>query len=175
MITEIEISTSEVAADVTYKLAANKGDPKRFANELMTYIAKMAGGLIPATVKCRIGEVKATGTVTCASAQALDTVTIDGVVFTAVSGTPAAGEFDISGTNTAAAASLVAAIASNATLDGRVVASSALGVVTLTAVEGGELGNSISLASSNGTRLAVSAAALAGGVNGTSYSFSFHG
>ena len=174
MITEIEITTSETTTDVAYKLAAAKGDPKRFANELITWINKMAGGLLPATIKARIGDVKATGTVTLASVDVSDTVTIDGIVFTAVASGATGNQFNQGGTDTVDAASLVTAINANTTLDGRVVATSALGVVTLTAVEGGELGNSVSLASSNGTRLAVSAAALAGGVNGTSYTFAFH-
>jgi phage tail sheath gpL-like len=174
MITEIEITTSETTADVTYKLAASKGDPKRFINELITQLNRIAGGLRPATIKARIGDVKATGTVTLASVDVDDTVTIDGVVFTAVASGATGNQFNQGGTDTVDAASLVSAINANTTLDGRVVATSALGVVTLTAVEGGELGNSVSLASSNGTRLAVSAAALAGGVNGTSYTFAFH-
>lgn len=69
------------------------------------------------------------------------------------------------GSNSSAAASLVSAINANATLDGRLSASSSNAVVTLTALEPGELGNSISLASSNGSRLAVSGAALSGGSN----------
>jgi phage tail sheath gpL-like len=173
MITEIEITTDETAADVAEKLATAKGDPKRLANELVTYFNKMAGGLVPANVKVKIGDVKATGTVTLASVDVDDTVTIDGVTFTAVASGATGAQFNQGGTDTADAASLVTAINANTTLDGRVVATSALGVVTITAIEAGELGNSVTLASSNGTRLAVSAAALAGGVNGTTTSFAF--
>jgi phage tail sheath gpL-like len=120
------------------------------------------------SIKVESGVAAASGTVTCASVQALDTVTIAGVVLTAVSGAPAANEFDISGTNTQAATSLKAAINANATLAQALSADSAIGVVTITCLENGDVGNLVTLASSDGTRLAVSAARLASGADDSS-------
>lgn len=75
--------------------------------------------------------------------------------------------FDFTGTNAQTAAYLEAAIESHATTSVQFSASSASGVVTITSLVPGVIGNAISLASSNGTRLAVSAANLSGGTDGT--------
>jgi len=169
----ILLSVPETAADLKEKLILElNDDPKRRLVKLADYFVAAAAGLGSLTARLQVAAVKASGTVTCASVLANDTVTINGVVLTAVNGTPAANQFDMSGNATAEAASLVAAINANATLAGLVLASNVAGVVTVEALNGGLSGNAISLASSNGTRLAVSAAALAGGTNGTAYSFS---
>jgi hypothetical protein len=70
------------------------------------------------------------------------------------------------GTDTTVAASIAAAVNDGGGngIVGTATASSALGVVTLTAVTPGAVGNAITLASSNGVRLAVSGATFAGGV-----------
>lgn len=164
------LTAPETAADFTEKarLALND-DPKSRLNAIANYLVAAAGGQGSVTAKVQVDAVKASGTVTLASVLANDTVTIDGVVLTAVSGTPAANQFDMSGSDTVDAVSFVAAVAANATLASKVVATSALGVVTLTALTAGTAGNSITLASSNGSRLAVSAARLASGTNGTEY------
>lgn len=75
--------------------------------------------------------------------------------------------FDFTGTDTQDAVKLAAAINTNATTSLQFSATSAAGVVTITSLVPGVIGNALSLASSNGTRLAVSAANLSGGTNGT--------
>lgn len=112
----------------------------------------------------------ASGTVTCASVSAADTVTVNGVVFSAVSGTPTGNQFDVSGTNAQAATSLAAAIVASATalVPATVTASAALAVVTVSAKVPGVAGNAFTLATSNNTRLANSVVAtgrLAGGTD----------
>lgn len=94
--------------------------------------------------------VAASGTLTLATCLTGTEVEVNGVKFRAItSGTPtiANGEFVISGTDTADATSLVAAI--NGSTDARianlVTASSALGVVTVTANEKGGLGNGVTI------------------------------
>lgn len=120
---------------------------------------------------------KATGTITLASVQAADTVTINGVVFTAVNGSPTGNQFDMSlASDTLVAADLVRSINASATalIPNYVVASSAAAVVTLTSAFLGLPGNLTTLASSNGSRLAVSGARLTGGTADSSaitYSF----
>jgi phage tail sheath gpL-like len=108
-------------------------------------------------------------TVTCASVDAADTVTVNGVVLTAVSdATPGANEFDMSGTDAACATSLAAAIngSASAMLSTVVSASADDDVVTISCKHKGYLGNAVTLASSDAGRLAVSAARLAGGTGG---------
>lgn len=124
-------------------------------------------------------QQNARSTVTCASVSAADTVTVNGVVFTAVNGgTPTAVQFDMSGTDTATAASLVAAINAsiNVLVSGIVTAANAAGVVTVRAVTAGTAGNSITLVSSNGTRLAASGSGvLANGAAVANNQFDFGG
>lgn len=171
IVSNIKLTSDCTSADVTEKMYAQDG--RICLNKISTYLLSCAGGSEHVTMELAIAAGVATGTVTVAAANVADTVTIDGVVFTAVASGATGNQFNQGGTDTADAASLVSAINANTTLDGRILASNVAGVVTLTALEPGELGNSISLASSNGTRLAVSGAALAGGTNGTEYSFAF--
>ena len=118
-----------------------------------------------------VALVSATGTVTCASTAAADTVTINGLVYTAVSGTKANNtEFDIDGSDTVDAADLVDSI-TNDTRQGTLAdisATNSAGVVTFTSTAIGTAGNAVTLVSSNGTRLAVSGATLSGGLNSIS-------
>lgn len=146
------------------KTGDKRGNLRRIANQL---IKAASGQSIPAvSMDARHSAVAASGTVTCASVAAADTVTVNGLVFTAVNGgTPTAVQFDMSGSDTADAASLVAAInaSTDAAIQGVVTASNVAGVVTITAVVPGKTGNAITLSSSNGTRAAVSGARLSGG------------
>lgn len=145
------------------KSADKRNNLRRVANELIKY----ASGQSPTTITCdaRHTCTAATGTVTLAACAAADTVTINGVTFTASSTPSGESEFEIDGDNTADAAALVAKINahSNALITGLVTASNVLGVVTITATIPGKTGNCITLASSNGTRAAVSGARLTGG------------
>lgn len=112
--------------------------------------------------------VAATGTVTLASVLAADFVTINGVVYTAVAGVKANNtQFSIDGSDTVDAADLVDSI-TNDTRQGTladITATNAAGVVTVTSTAIGVAGNAVTLVSSNGTRLAVSGATFAGGID----------
>jgi|SRR5579859_2434032 len=116
-------------------------------------------------VTIRNAAVAASATVTLASVSANDTVTINNHAFTAKTSGPTGDQWLVGVTDTADAAALAAAINASATagIAGIVTATSAATVVTVSAAQGGLIGNAITLASSNGTRLAVSAARLAGG------------
>lgn len=94
----------------------------------------------------------ATATATCASVADNDTITVAGTVLTAKTTATTAVQWTRGGTDTADAAALVVCINANCTT---VQATSAAGVVTIRAVTAGTAGNSITLVSSNGTRLAV--------------------
>lgn len=124
-----------------------------------------------------IQPTKASGTITIAGNPVADeTVTVNGVVYT----WKAAGALTdrrhvkiTAGDNTAMAAALAAAIngyenrvetalTGDANHSGTIVATSALGVVTVTAVADGTAGNSITLVEAS-TNVTVSGATLAGG------------
>ena len=154
----------------------NSADKNGMLSGLVNLLESIGSGNCPSQVDLDIsssGLAAASGTVTCASVSAADTVTINGVVFTAVNGgTPGANEFDMSGTDTADATSLAAAINASVSslVQGYVSASSSGAVVTISSVYKGLMGNTHTLASSNGTRLAVSGARLAGGTGAVSTS-----
>jgi hypothetical protein len=107
----------------------------------------------------------ASNIVTCAAVQAADTVTIGGVVFTAIANgqTPTAGQFAVGAGGTAnadTAAALTAAIMAAAGANGGVNATNTAGqaTVTISAVEAGAAGNDITLATSTAVRLAITTA-----------------
>jgi hypothetical protein len=110
--------------------------------------------------------VASSGTVTLAGVLAGDTVTIDGNVYTAVTGAKVNNtEFSIDGTDTADAADLADSIVNDSRATNYTATSDAA-VVTVTSTEAlPSDGDAITLASSNGTRLAVSGATLSGGVD----------
>lgn len=113
--------------------------------------------------------VAARGLVTCANAVATDNVTVNGLVYTAVNGVKADNtEFSVDTSDTATATDLADSITNDVRVGITVpavdqTATSNLGVVTITASTPGPIGNTIDLASNNGTRLTVSRAFLSGG------------
>lgn len=119
--------------------------------------------------------VPSTNAVTFSSVVAADTVTINGVVYTGSdTATTSNVQFKTGGTDTTAALSLanvINGISANGTsvnppakINGIVMASAALGVVTLTAIEPGAIGNLYTLAiSAHGS---VTGATFASGADG---------
>ncbi len=96
-----------------------------------------------------------------------DTVTINGLVYTAVAGVKADNtEFSIDSTDTATATDLAASVTADVRVGviGDVIAESTAAVVNLTQTLGGAAGNATGLSSSDGTRLAI--VAFAGGTDG---------
>lgn len=96
--------------------------------------------------------VQASCTLTLATVLNAQTVTINGVVYTAHTNTQANDQFSIAGDDTADAAALALAI-NNSTTAGsaEIIATSAAAVVTVKARRGGISGNLITVAASNGT------------------------
>lgn len=121
------------------------------------------------TLVSAVANTFATGTVTCASVLAADTVTVNGLVYTAVSGVKADNtEFSIDTSDTACATDLADSITNDARAGttGDQTATSSTDTVTITTDVAGTAGNAITHVSSNGTRLAVSGAGtLTGGVD----------
>lgn len=114
-------------------------------------------------------SVAANGNVTCASVLAADTVTVNGLTYTAVSGAKANNtEFSIDTGDDECATDLTDSIREDTrspvttTID--LTATSTGSMVTIKAREAGTDGNSIDLASSNATRLLTSGLFLSGGL-----------
>jgi phage tail sheath gpL-like len=142
------------------------GSPKVWADKLENFVASMKSGLTPASVIQYTDDTAAayaTGTVTVASIQADDTITINGTTITGKASPSGESQFDSDGTDTVVAAAIAACINANSSFTGIVTATSADAVITVSAYVPGLIGNAVTLASSNGTRLAVSAARLTSG------------
>ena len=125
--------------------------------------------VLKATVEqAQVAAIAATGTVTCASVLAADTVTVNGLLYTAQSGTKAGNNtlFDMSGTNDQTAADLADSITNDArtgTLND-VTATATTNVVTCTSSVAGAAGNATTLTSSGAT-LTVSGAVFTSGAD----------
>ena len=122
------------------------------------------------------GSTFATGTVTAATVLANDTVTINGLVYTAVAGVKADNtEFSIDGTDTVDAADLADSI-QNDTRSGTIgdlSATSAAAVVTVTSDLEGTAGNAVTLVSSGATLAVSGAGTLTGGADAADYQLTF--
>jgi phage tail sheath gpL-like len=152
--------------EVVFKtlVQAETGDKFLAGTKLMQYLRSLMGGSRSAKVVVAVNAAKATGTVTLASFVADDTVTVNGITFTGKASPSGAEEFACGVSDTADAAALAATLNAHTTLDGMIVATSALGVVTIEALHPGELGNALTIAiSAHGS---VSGARLTGGDNG---------
>jgi len=148
-------------------------DPRGECVALETLFRRLASGTISGNViaqKAAVAAVRASGTVTLVYSDlaANDTVTVAGITLTCVTGTPNTVQFKKVTDATVTAANLAAAINALATVNIYVSATSALGVVTVTANQSGVVGNLITLAKNAATPggIAVSGTALAGGTGG---------
>lgn len=167
------ISHEGTQGDCERDLYAETGYRDLAGLKIQNYIKKCVSGILPATIRTRINGVRATGTVTLSSHVATNTVTVNGIVFTCVASGATGNQYNVGGNDTATAVALAAAINANTTLDGMVLAAAASGVVTLTALDPGELGNAVTLAiSANGT---VSGARMSGGTNGSTETIHYFG
>jgi phage tail sheath gpL-like len=137
--------------------------------DITNHLHALASGNEKGTVYCSSSSsdpVAASGTITVASISADDTITVGNVTFTGKSSPAGATQFDSDGTDATVATAIAAAINAHSTLSKVVSAAAVNAVVTVTCLVRGVVGNCINLSSSNGTRLAVSAANLAGGTGG---------
>ena len=161
--------SSEESQSLNQQLHQQSGQPKLSMLSLSGLFRDLASHRRRATISIQTASaapVAASGTVTLANVSADDTVTIGKTTLTAKAEPSGEDQFSQAGTDTVDAAALVAKINAHSVLSKLVVASNVAGVVTITCLTKGEIGNHIALASSNGTRLAVSAAYLASGTGG---------
>lgn len=158
------ISHDETSTNDQRDLIAETGHSMLAGLKLKDYFKRITSGIRPGVVQTKVNAVRASGTITFSSLANNDTITVAGLVLTAKTSGATGDQFNLGADDTAAAANAAAAINANAATDGLVVASSALGVVTVTALVPGELGNLVGLAiSAHGS---VSGALLTGGTNG---------
>lgn len=139
------------------------------------YFLAAAAGLRTCSFDSQVNggaSVAASGTYTFSgAASASDTVLINGVTFTAETSGATGNQWNIGSSATQTATNLAAAINGSATagINTIVSATSALGVVTITALVKGTIGNAVTIAkgTDSGSVNTVSGARLTGGVNTT--------
>lgn len=169
-ITNIVINTVDTAAMVLYQLDPETGaGSNNSLDRLARYVDGLAvGGFYYSTVTEQVGAIQATATLTVTSTGPTnnETALVANVTITAkTSGAnPVNGEFNINASATIVATGIALAINSVPALAGIVTATSALGVVTITAVRAGVSGNGLQISEALTN---VAAAAFAGGTNGT--------
>lgn len=138
---------------------------------LTTDVLGIAGNTV---ALAQTGDTIVIGNATFENGVDADTVLVDELVYTAVDGAKSNDtEYDISGTNDQAATDLADSIDDDVrigTEEDNVTSTATTNVVTVVSEIGGTVGNATLLSSSSGTRLAVSAANLAGGLNDASVS-----
>lgn len=169
----IVVAHDETATNTERDLIAETGYEMLAGLKLKDYFKMITSGIRPGVVQTKSAAVKASGTFTCATLVANDTLTINGIVFTAVGTAATALQFTIGGTPTISAANAVAKINSDTTLDGMIIATSATSVITITALIPGEIGNALTIA--NSANATASAARLASGTNGTQERTHYYG
>lgn len=120
-------------------------------------------------------KTAASGTFTLDTVIATDVVSINGVSFTAVASGATGNQFNVGADDDETAENLAAAINASATalVDGYVSASAAGPVVTVSAVEPGIVGNTITIASADATITASGARLEGGAADATAKTLSF--
>lgn len=169
----MDLSVPVSAATFQAKTRLINTDGRSSFNRFGDYLHAIAGGPYAGSAVVTEGAVNAYGLITSTgSATNGQQMTVANTTLTAkTSGAnPAAGEFNISGTVATQAANIAAAINAVSALSGVVTATSALGVVTVTAVAPGSIGNGLELSAGNLSNVTVTA--FANGANGTVYTFS---
>lgn len=145
------VITAVTAQDVGDLSFANWGKG-RVSREAAKLIEALGAGAFTGSLDVQNAPAFASGTLTMAGSSGAVGGTIGGTLVTVTWAT----------SDTASAAALAVAINADATVKGFVTATSALGVVTVTAIAPGTIGNSMSLVAS-GTNVTASGARLTGG------------
>jgi hypothetical protein len=133
------------------------------------FVGAVSGGNQMAKLSFQVGAVKATGTITSTgAATAAQAMTLLNVTLTAIGSNPGNNQFVPSATVGTQAANIAACINASTSLAGKVTATASLGVVTVTSVVPGLMGNGFQISAGNLSN--VSVGAFANGSDGTSYS-----
>lgn len=165
IILNTELTATQDAAIAQFNGTDSWYNAKRLLQWLRGYIL----GTRNANCLVKVGAVQATGAITSTGASvAAQTITVCNVVLAAVASgaNPALGEWNVSATVETQATSIALAINTISTLTGKVTASVNAGVVTVTSVVPGLIGNGLQL-SESADNLTVTA--FANGTDGTAY------
>ncbi len=139
------------------------------ANNFVNYLTGLIGGTLQgAYLGFAVGAIQAVGTITQTSTGAAndETLTVCGVTFTAKTSGATGNQWNRNNTVATSATNLAAAINASADTNIYVTATSALGVVTVTMIQPGVLGNVPTITESCSNTSCVS---FAGGTEGTVY------
>lgn len=170
----VVVAHDETSTNAQNDLIAETGYHMLAGLKLKQYFNRITSGIRPGVVQTKVNCAKASGTITLSSFVATDIVTVNGIAFTCkASGATGLTEFNVGGDDTASAVSLASILNAHTTLDGMIIASSALSVVTVSALVPGEMGNALTIAiSAHGS---VSGARLTGGTNGDAERTHYYG
>jgi hypothetical protein len=138
-------------------------------NNFIDYLAGVvSGSIIGANFVFGVGAVRAVGSITQTSTGAAngETLTVAGVTFTARTSGATGNEWNRSDTVATSATNLAAAINASTDTNPYVIAEAAAGVVTVTVLEPGVLGNLVTITESCSNTSRVTPV---GGLNGTQY------
>lgn len=169
----ITVKSGRSSTDCRSRFVKDTSDPRGACRALEHLFERLRAGLETGSsftvATSANAPVQATGTytLTYASVANNDTVTIAGTVLTCVTGTPSGAQFKKQTDGPTTATNFAAAVNANATLSKFISASASGSVVTLTCLVPGTIGNTLTIATSNGTGFVVSAATLASGAGGT--------
>lgn len=160
-------TTNDSIAMVTDQLNPQATAPLYSIERIARYMDGISNGnFYFSTLTEKIGIVNATGTLTMTgAATAAQTLSVANVTFTAETSGATGNQYNLSSNVTTQAANIAAAINGSTNLSNLVTATSALGVVTITAFTGGVEGNGLQLSAGNTSNM--TAVGFSGGSNGT--------
>jgi len=180
----LNIKSELSQALIRQQLQLSTRRPKAFAREISKLFHRIESGIVRGNVNLQTSDsapVAASGTFTLVSVIATDACTIGKTTFTFTStpsvSTATAQDVEVDGaSDTLDAAALAAAINANSATSAIVYATSAVGVVTVTAKTPGVIGNYINISDAD-TTITTSATFLAGGTGGctdaNTYTYNF--
>jgi hypothetical protein len=160
----VVVAHDETSTNAQRDLIAETGYTMLAGLKLKDYVKSITSGIRPGVVQTKANMAKASGTFTVGTMVANDTITINGIVFTAVGTAATALQFTIGGDAPTTATNAIAKFNADTTLDGMVIATAVTSVITITALVPGELGNAVTIA--NSANATASGARLTGGTNG---------
>lgn len=166
-LTRLVINNVQSSTFLKNNFASNSVPAINQVNKLEQFFGGMANRVYPGTISQNFNAVQATSTFTIASTGPTngEVCTIANVTLTATTATTSNNHFVLSTTPTTCATNMAACINASTDLAGIVTATSALGVVTITAVVPGVIGNGIE--TGVGTFANTTVAGFANGTDGT--------
>jgi phage tail sheath gpL-like len=175
-ITNIVVTTVDTAAMVLDQLNPQGGSSSSDSlQNLSRYFQGLGdGAFYYTTVAEAVGAIQAVGTLTVSStgptAGQVGTVVNQNLTAEASGANPTLGQFNVNASPTVVAAGMALAINSTPSMNVMVTATSALGVVTITAKHAGFTGNGLELSAGNLSN--VVASGFSGGTAGTAVTLS---